>query len=138
MPEDLIVTTVYVCQDGPYIVTGTFSLEARAAPRDDASVVLCRCGRSLNKPYCDGTHTRIGFRDDGAAAHVAQPGAGSGATRLTIVPLPNGPLKCIGGLMVSGADGRTEATHDIELCRCGASATKPYCDKSHTQIGFIG
>jgi CDGSH-type Zn-finger protein len=27
-----------------------------------ASVALCRCGSSSNKPYCDGTHTRIGFK----------------------------------------------------------------------------
>lgn len=27
-------------------------------------VVLCRCGRSSNKPYCDGTHASAGWRDD--------------------------------------------------------------------------
>ena len=133
-----MVTTVYICQDGPYIVTGVFSLKARGSPRDDASVVLCRCGRSLNKPYCDGTHTRIGFRDSGVTAKVARTRAPPGTTALTIVPLPNGPLRCIGPLMVSGADGRIESTHDVNLCRCGASSTKPYCDESHKQIGFIG
>ena len=132
------MTTVYVCRDGPYIITGLFSLEARGAPRDDASVVLCRCGRSSNKPYCDGTHTRIGFRDDGIVSDVARPVDPSGTTRLKVVPLPNGPLKCIGPLAVSGADGRLQTTQDISLCRCGASSAKPICDESHQRIGFIG
>lgn len=27
-------------------------------------VILCRCGKSTNKPYCDGTHAAAGWRDD--------------------------------------------------------------------------
>ncbi len=46
----MAATTVYVQRDGPYVVTGRFTLAARGAPRDDASVVLCRCGHSDNKP----------------------------------------------------------------------------------------
>src|SRR4029450_9259454 len=114
-------TIVYGRPDGPYIVTGDFSVDARGAPRDDASVVLCRCGHSSNKPYCDGTHRRVGFVDPSLATTDWEPKFTSGAVRLTIIPAPNGPLKCAGPVAVSSADGQVRECHDIRLCRCGGA-----------------
>lgn len=134
----VIATTVYVRPDGPYIVTGEFVLHARGAPRDDVSVVLCRCGRSSNKPYCDGTHTRLAFVEPGILPGDAESNGSAGAGPLVITPKPNGPLKCTGPMKVSGADGRSCESDDICLCRCGGSTTKPFCDGTHRKIGFVG
>jgi CDGSH-type Zn-finger protein len=70
-----MATTIRLKQNGPLIVEG-----------DEATVVdwngkpyeivkrpfaLCRCGASTRKPFCDGTHSRIGF----AAAEAAVSGS---------------------------------------------------------------
>ena len=133
----MIATTVYVRPDGPYIFTGDFSLDARGAPRDSASVVLCRCGHSSNKPYCDGTHRRVGFVDAGVVHLTSEPKRPFEVARLTIIPMPNGPLNCVGPLAVSGANGQIHVGFDLRLCRCGESTTKPFCDGTHNKAGFV-
>jgi len=49
--------------NGPYLVTNADSLETWLGERIPArpQMALCRCGGSAIKPFCDGTHTRIGF-----------------------------------------------------------------------------
>lgn len=58
---------VTVTDDGPYAVTGGIELIgvpfAPGASREHYT--LCRCGASKNKPFCDGSHWAIGFRDTG-------------------------------------------------------------------------
>lgn len=59
--------TISIKKNGPYIVSGPIALvdwEGKAVeiPAGKTSVALCRCGASVNKPFCDGTHSRIGFR----------------------------------------------------------------------------
>jgi CDGSH-type Zn-finger protein len=58
-------------ENGPYKVTGPIELldpDGNAIPTRAGAIFLCRCGGSTNKPFCDGTHSRIGFQ--GAMAAV--------------------------------------------------------------------
>ena len=58
---------VKVSKDGPYFVTGGVEIvghENRAEDVSEEHCTLCRCGSSKNKPFCDGTHWQIGFKDD--------------------------------------------------------------------------
>jgi CDGSH-type Zn-finger protein len=49
----------------------------------------------------------------------------------------NGPLFVRGGVRVVGADGEAyEVRNRQVLCRCGYSQNKPFCDGSHTLVGF--
>ncbi|MGH9119928.1 MAG: CDGSH iron-sulfur domain-containing protein [Acidimicrobiales bacterium] len=58
-----------------------------------------------------------------------------GATVIGVVP--NGPLFVRGHVEVRDPAGRVLADeHRLALCRCGASANKPFCDNSHRKIRF--
>ncbi|HHJ36264.1 MAG TPA: hypothetical protein ENJ87_10910 [Gammaproteobacteria bacterium] len=58
--------------DGPYIVKHLKNLADKNGHIDtEETLALCRCGRSANKPYCDGTHTKTGFSSANQAARVA-------------------------------------------------------------------
>ena len=54
-------TEVLVEKDGPLQVHR--AKLADAWPATDDHYTLCRCGASLNKPYCDGMHAKVKFRD---------------------------------------------------------------------------
>ena len=74
--RDMADVSIKIRPSGPYLVTGPISLtgaDGNAVPIPDGktTIALCRCGASVTKPFCDGTHSKIGF--DAAAAAV--PGA---------------------------------------------------------------
>ena len=57
---------------------------------------------------------------------------------VTIKVRANGPLKVTGPVQLVDHQGRPfQFDGDLVLCRCGLSADKPFCDKSH-RTGFDG
>jgi CDGSH-type Zn-finger protein len=125
--------------DGPLLLKGRirYTPAAGAAAVEHAEVALCRCGGSASKPFCDGSHRRNGFADAGGCAHPP-----ASATQLTegdlvLNPVANGPLRVDGWFELATTDGQRFLCGDRTwLCRCGASANKPFCDGSHRKIGF--
>jgi CDGSH-type Zn-finger protein len=58
--------TISTYENGPFLVTGeAFRLvdaQGGAFSVDKETIALCRCGASTKKPFCDGAHSKIGFR----------------------------------------------------------------------------
>lgn len=52
-------------RNGPYEVSGTvdvLDVAGAAYPPEGGPIYLCRCGQSKNRPFCDGTHKKVGFQ----------------------------------------------------------------------------
>ena len=57
--------TIQPLKDGPLLVKGPVTLtDAQGQPlqAQEATIALCRCGHSANKPFCDGSHKKAGFQ----------------------------------------------------------------------------
>lgn len=211
---------IQVTKNGPYQINAELPITPRrvvasergepltsitepALPHDTPTWI-CRCGHSGHKPFCDGSHERVGFEGtetassvpfaerekvyDGPGLTVHRVGAlcahssycankvtdwyqllpdtedtnvraevismiehcPSGALVMelegTIVepnlprgisPVEDGPYWVQGGLTIHSADGEPyEVRNRVALCRCGGSANKPFCDGTHSKIGF--
>ena len=125
---------------GPTDLRGDLALigENGSVALRDTRMMLCRCGASGNKPFCDKSHDKLGFADDGALLAPEKPAPAVLAGCVEIRARRNGPLMLTGPVTVVGTNGRTAFNETTFLCRCGASRNKPYCDGTHMKIGFIG
>jgi CDGSH-type Zn-finger protein len=57
-------------RDGPLLVRGPFTLtdqDGNEIAVHQSTIALCRCGRSKQKPFCDGMHKATNFRADSGA-----------------------------------------------------------------------
>ncbi len=128
-----LVNTTHVRENGPLALRAPLVLRGRAI---GYRATLCRCGRSNNKPFCDGSHV-------GEFLASGEPTTGDTTAlalrdgALAIEPQANGPLAITGNLEICAGTGRTVArVTEARLCRCGGSRNKPFCDGSHLSNGF--
>jgi CDGSH-type Zn-finger protein len=72
------MVTIRLRRNGPYVVEGddvrVIDADGVECAGERLPVALCRCGASARKPYCDGSHARVGFRDGGARRRDGEAG----------------------------------------------------------------
>lgn len=68
---------IWVLKNGPLRVKGDVALKDAEGENYNLkgrdAVSLCRCGHSENKPFCDGSHNRQGFRHESKAFALPEP-----------------------------------------------------------------
>ena len=58
-------TEIVIIKNGPLQIKGSLSIKHKDGKEEtQKEVYLCRCGQSENKPFCDGTHKKCGFKDE--------------------------------------------------------------------------
>lgn len=138
-PAQNIIT---IKEDGPLYIHGQVIIKNLDGDivLKDTRVAMCRCGKSSNKPLCDNSHIKAGFKADTSynpeRLHT-DPVKGKGG-ELSITLYENAPFLVEGNYDLVGEDtGKETCSKKMSFCRCGASNTKPYCDGSHKKVGFV-
>lgn len=130
---------VRISPNGPLYVRGDVQITSPDGRviLQDTRIALCRCGASKNKPFCDNTHLQIAFQDAAMAKPAPMEDAVTGEKKLRITPSANASLHFAGALEIRNAENEIIFRGDEAcLCRCGASQNKPFCDGSHSKVGF--
>jgi CDGSH-type Zn-finger protein len=128
------VNVLRVRENGPYALHADMDIEGQGGTY---RATLCRCGKSKRKPFCDNSHRAADFSASGETATIESDPLEERGGPLKVSPTTNGPLQLNGSVEICTGTGRTiMRTENARLCRCGASATKPFCDGSHLTVGF--
>jgi hypothetical protein len=80
------------------------------------------------------------MNNEDASANTTQPGVVSESAEIMNIEItPNGPILVNTDCRITHSNGEEEIKKGVTaLCRCGASANKPYCDGTHRKIDFKG
>lgn len=132
-----IPNEVLVSNGGPLQVTGNITLvheDGRVQYANHLS--LCRCGHSRSKPVCDDQHVNKEFLNSGKIFEVSEITASSRPSKITMSCIKDGPITFRGRMRLHNQFGQECVKMRGSLCRCGQSASKPFCDGSHSRVGF--
>ncbi|MCK5029544.1 MAG: (4Fe-4S)-binding protein [Bacteroidales bacterium] len=59
-------TKIQIIHNGPALISGNFTITdingSKLAKANN--IALCRCGKSSSMPFCDGTHNKLGFKEN--------------------------------------------------------------------------
>ena len=132
VPNETLVSNA-----GPLQITGNITLV-----NEDGSVQyanhlsLCRCGHSSTKPVCSGNHLDMEFLHSGKIHEASEIAASLTPSKITVSCIKDGPITFRGRMRLHNQFGQECVKMRGSLCRCGQSASKPFCDGSHSRVGF--
>ena len=122
---------------GPLQVTGNITLVNEDGSIQYANhLTLCRCGHSKSKPTCDESHSDVEFLHSGKFSAMSEISSSQRASKITISLIKDGPITFRGRMRLHNQFGQECVKMRGSLCRCGQSASKPFCDGSHERTGF--
>ena len=93
--------TITVRQNGSYFIAGDDMAKVRLVDHEGneistegrKAISLCRCGGSTKKPFCDGTHSKIGFQGAIAAQQAFDAGREAGQPPIPIIDPTQQPVQ---------------------------------------------
>ena len=138
-PQQNVIT---IEKDGPIYIHGEVVIRDmdENIVLEDTRVAMCRCGKSKNKPLCDNSHIEADFKADttyNVERLRTEPVNGKGG-KLSIKLFDDAPFLVQGNYDLVGEETGTETcSKKMSFCRCGGSKTKPFCDGTHKEIGFV-
>ncbi|MEX0724529.1 MAG: CDGSH iron-sulfur domain-containing protein [Gracilimonas sp.] len=138
-PEQNVIT---IDKDGPLYIHGEVVIKDLNGNvvLEDTRVAMCRCGKSKNKPLCDNSHIPANFKANTSynAERLRTESVKGKGGKLSITLYENAPFLVEGNYDLVGEDtGRETCSKKMSYCRCGGSKTKPFCDGSHKEVGFV-
>ena len=132
VPNEALITNA-----GPLQLTGNITLVKEDGTVQYANhMTLCRCGHSGSKPTCDNNHLEKEFLNPGKISEASEIAASQRPSKITVSCIKDGPITFRGRLRLHNQFGQECVKMRGSLCRCGQSASKPFCDGSHSRTGF--